>query len=142
MASLDHNELNQTIHFTEDRPPYMYKGQVVNLLALKQCKDNQLKCLISLTHTPKGKHFADRRYFPMYFLEKKIYFDSKFTANGPIDNKSASHQAPVPLTIFSIEFEIRPNFAVLWFKMFSTDLNEILHTSRQCNCRDVCKVSL
>ena len=26
--------------------------------------------------------------------------------------------------------------------MYSTDHNEILHTSRQCNCRDVCKISL
>ena len=41
----------------------------------------------------------------------------------------------------SIEFEIRPIFAVLWFKMYSTD-HEILHTSRQYNCRDVCKISL
>ena len=37
---------------------------------------------------------------------------------------------------------IRPKFAILWFKMFSTDHNEILHMSRQCNCRDVCKISL
>ena len=50
--------------------------------------------------------------------------------------------APVPINDISIEFEIRPNFAVFWFKMYSTDHNEILHTSRQCNCRDVCKVSL
>ena len=47
-----------------------------------------------------------------------------------------------PTNDISIEFEIRPNFAVLWFKMFSTDHNEISHTSRQCNCRDVCKISL
>ena len=26
--------------------------------------------------------------------------------------------------------------------MYSTDHNEILHTSRQCYCRDVCKISL
>ena len=42
----------------------------------------------------------------------------------------------------SIEFEIRSNFAVLEFEICSTDRNEILHTSRQCNCRDVCKISL
>ena len=47
-----------------------------------------------------------------------------------------------PTNDISIEFEIRPKFAVLWFKMYSTDHNEILHTSRQCNCRDVCKISL
>ena len=43
---------------------------------------------------------------------------------------------------FSIEFEIRPNFVVLWFKMRSTDHNKILHISRQCNCCEVCKISL
>ena len=42
----------------------------------------------------------------------------------------------------SIEFEIRPTFAVLWFKTYSTYHNEILHTSRQCNCRGVRKISL
>ena len=33
-------------------------------------------------------------------------------------------------------------FAVLWFKMCATDHNEILHASRQCHCRDVCKILL
>ena len=47
-----------------------------------------------------------------------------------------------PTNDISIEFEIRPKFAVLWFKMYSTDHNEIVHTSRQCNCRDMCKSSL
>ena len=43
-----------------------------------------------------------------------------------------------PTNDISIEFEIRPNLAVLWFKMYFTDDNEILHTPRQCNCCDVC----
>ena len=47
-----------------------------------------------------------------------------------------------PTNDISIEFEIRPKFGVLWFKMYSIDHNEIVHTSRQCNCRDVCKISL
>ena len=43
----------------------------------------------------------------------------------------------------SIEFEIRPKFQVLWFKMmYSTDHKETWHTSRQCNCSDMCKVLL
>ena len=42
----------------------------------------------------------------------------------------------------SIEFENRPKFVVFWFKIYSTDHNEIVHTSRQCNSRDVCKISL
>ena len=44
----------------------------------------------------------------------------------------------LPTNAISIEFEIWPKFAVLWFKMCSTDHNKILHTSRQYNCRDVC----
>ena len=47
-----------------------------------------------------------------------------------------------PTNDISIEFEIRPKFAVLWFKIYSTDPNDILHTSWQCNCRDVSKISL
>ena len=39
-----------------------------------------------------------------------------------------------PTKDISMEFEIGPKFEVLWF--------EILHMSRQCNCRDVCKISL
>ena len=31
----------------------------------------------------------------------------------------------------------RPKFGLLQFKIYVTDHNEILHTSRQCNCRDV-----
>ena len=54
------------------------------------------------------------------------------------------HTSPgaLPTNDISIEIEIRPKFAVLCFKMCSYDHNEILHTSRQCNCRDVCKISL
>ena len=47
-----------------------------------------------------------------------------------------------PTNGISIEFEIRSKFGVLLFKICSSDHNEILHTSRQCNCRDVCKISL
>ena len=41
----------------------------------------------------------------------------------------------------SIEFEIGPKFAVLWFEIYSTDHNEIKHTSGQLH-RDVHKISL
>ena len=47
-----------------------------------------------------------------------------------------------PTNDISIEFEIRPKFAVLWFKVHSTNHNESLHTPRQYNCRGVCKISL
>ena len=47
-----------------------------------------------------------------------------------------------PANDILIEFEIRPKFAVLWFKIYSTDHNEILNKPRQAHCRDVCKISL
>ena len=47
-----------------------------------------------------------------------------------------------PTNDIPIEFEICPKFAVLWFKIYSTNHNKILYMSRQCNCRDVCKISL
>ena len=47
-----------------------------------------------------------------------------------------------PTKDISIEFKIRSKFAVLWFKMCSVDHNEILHKSRQCFCRNKCKILL
>ena len=47
-----------------------------------------------------------------------------------------------PTNDISIEFEIRPKFEVPWFEIHFTDHNEMLHTSRQLHCRDVCKISL
>ena len=47
-----------------------------------------------------------------------------------------------PTNDMSIEFGIQPIFAVLWFKLWSTNHNEILHTSRQFNCCDISKISL
>ena len=47
-----------------------------------------------------------------------------------------------PTNEISIEFEIRPKFPMLWFEIYSTDHSKILHTLRQCNCHDVCKISL
>ena len=46
-----------------------------------------------------------------------------------------------PTNDISIEFESRPKYAVLWFKMNSIKHNDILHTARQYNCCGVCKVS-
>ena len=47
-----------------------------------------------------------------------------------------------PTNDISIEFEIRPKFGVLWFKMHIADLNDILSTSRQCSYRAVRKLSV
>ena len=44
-----------------------------------------------------------------------------------------------PIKDISIEFEVRPKLAMLRFKIYVTDHNEIL---RQCNCRNVCQISL
>ena len=46
------------------------------------------------------------------------------------------YPGPRPTNI-SIELKIRTKYAVLWFKMYVTDHNEIFH-----NCRDVCKILL
>ena len=50
-------------------------------------------------------------------------------------------QAPVPLTIFRSNLKFDQNLQG-WFKMYSTNPNEILHTSRQWYCRGACKISL
>ena len=42
----------------------------------------------------------------------------------------------------SIGFEIWSKFAVLYFKIFTTDHSEILHIARQLHFHDVCKISL
>ena len=47
-----------------------------------------------------------------------------------------------PTDDISIEFDFPPKFAVLSFRGYFTDHNEILHTSRQLHGRDVYKVSL
>ena len=44
---------------------------------------------------------------------------------------------PCPTNDISIEFEIRPKYKVLCFKMYSTYHNKILHMSRQLHCHDV-----
>ena len=47
-----------------------------------------------------------------------------------------------PTYDISTEFEIQRNFAMLLFITCSADHNEILHTSQQWHCRDMCKISL
>ena len=47
-----------------------------------------------------------------------------------------------PTNNILIKFENRPKFAGHWFKMYSTDVDQILLTSRQCSCRDMCKMLL
>ena len=55
-----------------------------------------------------------------------------------IPNSPGAH----PTNDISIEFEIGPKYVVLWLKMYSPNHNKILHMSRQCNCRDMCKILL
>ena len=50
---------------------------------------------------------------------------------------------PHPTNGISIEFEIRSKLGLFYFKICSTDHNDILrHTSRQMHCRDVCNILL
>ena len=61
-----------------------------------------------------------------------------------MSQKSLVKWAPAahPTNDIPIKFEIRPKFEVLWFKMYSSDYNKILHMSWQCNCCNVCKILL
>ena len=68
--------------------------------------------------------------------QKKTLPNWQFHWRGP-----SSHGA-CPTNYISIEFEIRSKFVLLWIKMYSTDHNKILHTSRQCNSCGMCKISL
>ena len=45
-----------------------------------------------------------------------------------------------PTKGISIEFKIRSKFTVLWFEIYKTNRKQILHTSQQCDCRDLCKM--
>ena len=47
-----------------------------------------------------------------------------------------------PTNVISIDFKIRSKSVVPWIKIYSTDHNEILHSSRQLHSSDVCKISL
>ena len=69
------------------------------------------------------------------WIESQSVFEVILTCYGPVT--PALDLVPIPLTIFWSNL-----CAVLWFKMCWTDNNEILHTSRQCYCRDVCKILL
>ena len=52
-------------------------------------------------------------------------------------------QAPVPLTVFRSNSKFnKKKIEVLWFEICSADHSDIFPTSRQCYCRDVCKISL
>ena len=78
------------------------------------------------------------------FYGKYCCFNSSTKCSKGINSISWFLTSPGarPTNDISIEFEIRPKFASLWFEMSSTNHDEILHKSRQYNCRDVCKISL
>ena len=47
-----------------------------------------------------------------------------------------------PTKDISIKFNIQPKCAVLWFKMHLTNHNQTWHMSLQCNCCELCNISL
>ena len=60
------------------------------------------------------------------FDDVTMHISSNRTGNGnPVSSPGAR-----PINGILIDFEIRPKFTVLWFKMYPTDHNEILLTSR------------
>ena len=88
--------------------------------------DNQLWFLHRETDTIRSRlngHILDFQGILAASLNTRVTrFREISSANAAILNDIIwPIQAPVPLTDISIEFEIRPKFAVLWFKMHSTD---------------------
>ena len=84
-------------------------------------------------------------YTKMYFpCRSKRKWASHLPCSKPwiMQIAEACRPGARPTNDISIEFEIRPISAVLWYKMNSTDHNEILHTPRQLHYRDLCKLSL
>ena len=75
-------------------------------------------------------------------LSIKIWTLNQNTQQLAPSSSSISPVCARPTKHISIEFEIRWKFITLWCKIYAADHNDILHTSRQCHCRDVCKISL
>ena len=105
-------------------------------------------------NVPIMSQFCACHYSSVHMAHTKLWHDPvivfhvratpNFTRFGLWAHKSLVKLVPGarPTNDISIEFEILPKYTVFWFQMYSTDHNKILHTSRQCNCRDVCKISL
>ena len=53
-----------------------------------------------------------------------------------------SYIATTPTKDISIKFEIQPKFAMLLFKMYSTDHKEMLQMSRRLHCGETYKIPL
>ena len=64
----------------------------------------------------------------------------------PMEAKALAFLQPIPCARptngIAIEFEIQSKFGMLYFKIYLTDHNEILHMSRHLHCREVCKIAL
>ena len=93
--------------------------------------------------TKFGVHFLMTAECGPITREKLAHIHVFFSlAETLLSRRWRTNPGACPTNDISIKFEIRPKFAVLWFKTNSVNHNEILHTSRQCNCRDVCKILL
>ena len=94
-------------------------------------------------------HFLDENHYILMQISLKFgLIDSK--SRLAVDwrrtgvtriNADPFHTHHVPLTIFRSNSKLDQN-SKCWFKLCRTGHNDILHTSRQFNCRDVCKISL
>ena len=74
------------------------------------------------------------------FVEDNSLLLSRF----PVINISHLLSGPEarPTNNISIKFQIQSNFIMFLFIIYSANRNEILHTSRQKHCRDMCKILL
>ena len=76
------------------------------------------------------------------FLIETAPWGPSCECEGGLEGVNSAWPGARPTNDISIQFEFWPKFAVLRFILYSTNHNESLHTSRQCNCRDVCKILL
>ena len=79
---------------------------------------------------------------PMAFICIMTIKSHDSPVNISVTQQRNSWPGACPTNDISIKLKIRPKFAVLWFIIYSTNYNEILHTPRQVYFCNMCKISL
>ena len=117
------------------------RGLVKSALWIDKNSNQYLTDLIVCERFEQTTHINDAT--SSHIIVSGFYeFKPKCSGKQSAEQKLNCSPGARPTNDISIELEIRPKFAVLWLNTYSTDHNKILYTSRQCNCRDVCKILL
>ena len=150
MASLGH----ELIHCGQVRLNGMSKIWVIiiwdNSLLPRQHEANSWT-KINTMKPRQGYHFADYNFHIDFIASKPAVFWLKFHWNFifrdsintklPLVQMMAWHSpSPVPLTTFRLNSKLDQHLCSGLMNFI--DHIEILHPSRQCNCHDMCKISL